>query len=104
MRKHCYEQVDKLVQPIMDFMREEYPNDCKMVISADFAHIEHKTEFLIMPSNEYKSQRKQKQNQYNDIANKLQNIKKSIVETKEIQAEEMAVVLEALSIFLDQTK
>ena len=36
MRKHCYEQVDKLVQPIMDFMREEYPNDCKMVISADF--------------------------------------------------------------------
>ena len=55
MRKLCYEQVDKLVQPLMDFMREEYPNNCKMVITADFSNIVYENEFLIIPSNENKS-------------------------------------------------
>ena len=54
MRKYCYEQVDKLVQPLMDFMREEYPNNCKMVITADFSKIVYENEFLIIPSNEHK--------------------------------------------------
>ena len=54
MRKYCYEQVDKLVQPLMDFMREEYPNNCKMVITADFSQIVYENEFLIIPSNEHK--------------------------------------------------
>ena len=55
MRKYCYQQIDELVQPIMDFMRTEYPNDCKMIITADFAHITHEHDFLIIPSAENKS-------------------------------------------------
>jgi hypothetical protein len=55
MRKYCYKQIDELVQPLMDFMREEYPNNCKMVITADFSHIVYENEFLIIPSNEHKS-------------------------------------------------
>ena len=45
MRKYCYEQIDKMVQPLMDFMREEYPNNCKMVITADFSHIVYENEY-----------------------------------------------------------
>ena len=55
MRKHSYDQVDKLVQPLMDFMREEYPNNCKMIITADFTNIVCEHDVLIMPSNENKS-------------------------------------------------
>lgn len=30
MKKYSYETIDELVQPVMEMMREEFPNDCVM--------------------------------------------------------------------------
>lgn len=39
MRKHCYEDFDKLIQPLMGLMRDEYPNGFKLIIGPDYANI-----------------------------------------------------------------
>ena len=54
MTRHTREQVDKLVQPIMDMLRIEYPNNCKMVITPDLATILYELEEMLFPSEETK--------------------------------------------------
>ena len=54
MTRHTREQVDKMVQPIMDMLRIEYPNNCKMVITPDIATILYEHEEMLFPSEEEK--------------------------------------------------
>ena len=54
MTRHTREQVDKMVQPIMDMLRIEYPNNCKMVITPDLATILYEHEEMLFPSEEAK--------------------------------------------------
>ena len=54
MTRHTREQVDKMVQPIMDMLRIEYPNNCKMVITPDIATILYEHEEMLFPSEETK--------------------------------------------------
>lgn len=39
MKMHNYETIKRLLQPVMDFMAEEYPNDCKLIVEPNFAQI-----------------------------------------------------------------
>lgn len=39
MKKYTYEHIESLLEPIMDFMNEEFPNDCKLVITRNFAQV-----------------------------------------------------------------
>jgi hypothetical protein len=39
MRVYDYEKINALIQPLMEMMRIEFPNDCKLVIGTDFAEI-----------------------------------------------------------------
>lgn len=42
MKKYSYETIDELVQPVMEMMREEFPNDCVLVIDAKSAQLEYR--------------------------------------------------------------
>lgn len=37
--KYTYEDIDALVQPLMEMMRHEHPNNCKLIITGDSAEI-----------------------------------------------------------------
>ena len=54
MRKYDYEEIDKLLQPIMEMMREEFPNDCKLIVGADFSEIVFEHTYLTFQSEEMK--------------------------------------------------
>lgn len=54
MRKYCYEKIDKLLQPVMEMMREEFPNDCKLIVGTDFSKIVFEHTYLMLPSDEMK--------------------------------------------------
>ncbi len=42
MRKHSQEEINKLIQPLMDMMKEEYPNNAELIITPDFAMINYR--------------------------------------------------------------
>ena len=42
MRKYSHEQINKLVQPLMDMMKEDYPNNAELIITPDFAMINYR--------------------------------------------------------------
>ena len=54
MRNYDYEKIDKLLQPLMEMMREEFPNDCKLIVEADFSQIVFEHTYLTFPSNDMK--------------------------------------------------
>lgn len=54
MKKYNYEKIDKMIQPIMDMMNEEFPNDCKLIIDRDFAKIVFEHDYLIFESDRIK--------------------------------------------------
>ena len=42
MRKYSHEEINKLVQPLMDMMKEDYPNNAELIITPDFAMISYR--------------------------------------------------------------
>lgn len=52
MQKYNYNSIDKMVQPIMEMMQEEFPNNCKFVISPHFATIVYEHDEMIFQSEE----------------------------------------------------
>lgn len=54
MRKYNHEKIDKILQPVMDMMREEFPNDCKLIVGPDFSTIMFEHAYLTFPSEEMK--------------------------------------------------
>ena len=39
MRKYSYEQINQMIQPLMDMMKADYPNNSELTITPDFAMI-----------------------------------------------------------------
>ncbi len=42
MRKYSHEQINELIQPLMDMMKEDYPNNAELIITPDFAMINYR--------------------------------------------------------------
>ena len=42
MRKYSHKQINKLIQPLMDMMKEDYPNNAELIITPDFAMINYR--------------------------------------------------------------
>lgn len=55
MIKHCYEELDKHIQPLMKILQEEYPNGFTLTIEADFAFIRHTSTELSFMSKRMKT-------------------------------------------------
>ena len=54
MKKYDFQKIDKLLQPVMEMMREEFPNDCKLIVGAEFSQIVFEHTYLTFPSDEIK--------------------------------------------------
>lgn len=54
MKKYNYDKIDKLLQPLMEMMREEYPNEYKLIVEPDFCRIIHESDVMIFQSDEIK--------------------------------------------------
>ena len=54
MNKYNREKIDKLLQPLMTMMQEEFPNNCKLVIEPYFSQIIYEHQEMIFPSDEMK--------------------------------------------------
>ena len=54
MNKYNKEQVDKLLQPLMTIMQEEFPNNCKLIIEPYYSRIVYEHDEMIFSSDEMK--------------------------------------------------
>ena len=54
MKKYDFNKIDKLLQPLMAMMQEEFPNNCKLVIEPYFARIVYEHDEMIFSSDEMK--------------------------------------------------
>ena len=54
MKKYDFNKIDKLLQPLMAMMQEEFPNNCKLIIEPNFARIVYEHDEIIFQSNETK--------------------------------------------------
>lgn len=54
MRKYDFQKIDKLLQPVIEMMREEFPNDCKLIVNPDSAQIVFEHNYLTFLSDEMK--------------------------------------------------
>lgn len=52
MRNYNFNKINKLLQPLMTMMREEFPNNCKLIIEPYFARIVYEHDEMIFQSNE----------------------------------------------------
>lgn len=50
MKEYNFEKIDKMVQPLMEMMQKEYPNDAVLIIEPYFARIEYRHGELIFKS------------------------------------------------------
>lgn len=41
MKTNSYEEINELIKPLMDVMRDDYPNNAELVITADYATIRY---------------------------------------------------------------
>ena len=41
MRKYSHNRIQELIQPLMDMMKEDYPNNAELIITPDFAMINY---------------------------------------------------------------
>lgn len=55
MKKYNYEKIDKLIQPLMTMMQEEYPNGFKLIIEPHFARIVYEHDEMLFKSEEMKN-------------------------------------------------
>ena len=53
MKQYSYDKIYKLLEPLMDMMKAEYPNDAVLIVQSDFANISyiHKDMCFSRPSN-----------------------------------------------------
>lgn len=54
MKNYDFNKIDKLIQPIMTMMQEEFPNNCKLIIEPHFARIIYEHDEMIFQSDEMK--------------------------------------------------
>mgnify|MGYP003301793708 CR=1 FL=1 len=53
MKSYNYQRISDLITPLMDMMREEYPNNAELIITSDFAKIQYAlTDMNFMRKNE----------------------------------------------------
>jgi hypothetical protein len=52
MRKYSHEQINELIQPLMDMMKEDYPNNAELIITPDFAMINYRLNDMVFESKE----------------------------------------------------
>ena len=52
MRKYSREEINKMIQPLMDMMREDYPNNAELIITPDFAMINYRLNDMVFESKE----------------------------------------------------
>lgn len=55
MKNYNYEKIDKLIQPLMTMMQEEYPNGFKLIIEPHFARIVYEHDEMLFKSEEMKN-------------------------------------------------
>ena len=41
MKQYSYDKICKMLEPIMDMMKTEYPNDAVLIVQSDFANISY---------------------------------------------------------------
>ena len=54
MRNYNRDKIDKMLQPLMTMMQEEFPNNCKLVVEPHFATIVREHDEMIFSSDEMK--------------------------------------------------
>ena len=54
MNKYNRDKIDKLIQPLMTMMQEEFPNSCKLIIEPYYSKIVYEHDEMIFPSDEMK--------------------------------------------------
>lgn len=54
MRNYNRDKIDKMLQPLMTMMQEEFPNNCKLIIEPYFARIVYEHDEMIFQSDEMK--------------------------------------------------
>jgi predicted secreted protein len=54
MKKYSRDDIDKMIQPLMKMMQEEFPNNCKLIIEPYYSAIVYEHDEMILPSNERK--------------------------------------------------
>lgn len=54
MKKYNRDEIDKMLQPLMTMMQEEFPNNCKLIIEPYFASIVYEHDEFIFSSDEMK--------------------------------------------------
>jgi hypothetical protein len=54
MRNYDFNKIDKLLQPLMAMMQEEFPNNCKLIIEPYFSRIVYNHDEMIFQSDEIK--------------------------------------------------
>lgn len=55
MKNYNYEKIDKLIQPLMTMMQEEYPNGFKLIVEPHFARIVYEHDEMLFKSEEMKN-------------------------------------------------
>lgn len=55
MKNYDFNKIDKLIQPLMTMMQEEFPNNCKLIIEPHFARIVYEHDEMIFQSEEVKN-------------------------------------------------
>ena len=54
MKNYNRDKIDKMLQPIMTMMQEEFPNNCKLIIEPYFSTIVYEHDEMIFQSDEVK--------------------------------------------------
>ena len=55
MRNYNRDKIDKMLQPLMTMMQEEFPNNCKLIIEPYFARIVYNHDEMIFQSKDVKN-------------------------------------------------
>lgn len=55
MKKYTHTDIDKLLQPLMTMMQEEYPNGFKLIIEPHFARVVYEHDEMLFQSDEIKN-------------------------------------------------
>ena len=55
MRNYNRDKIDKMLQPLMTMMQEEFPNNCKLIVEPYFASIVYEHDEMIFSSEEMKN-------------------------------------------------
>ena len=54
MKKYNRDTIDKMLQPLMTMMQEEFPNNCKLIVEPYFSQIVYEHSEMVFQSDEMK--------------------------------------------------